>query len=77
MVRVKVTRNYQVTIPAEIRLKIDLKEGDYLEVYLDEENRIIMTKVKPSRRKTFKLGRKLTPEEIEELIKKGFWENLK
>jgi len=32
MTRVKITRNYQVTIPREIREKVRLREGDYLEV---------------------------------------------
>ena len=77
MVRVKITRNYQVTIPAEIRIKMGLREGDYLEVYLDRDNRIIMEKIAPRKRKTLKLGRRLTPEEIEELIEKGIKESIK
>ncbi len=73
--RVKVTRNFQVTIPVEIRNKIGLREGDYLEVLLDDRGRIIMVKVE-RKRKTLKAGRKLTPEEIERIIEKGLGETL-
>lgn len=31
------TRNYQVTIPKEIREKVGLREGDYLDVEVDDE----------------------------------------
>ncbi len=73
--RVKVTRNYQVTIPAEIRLKAGVKEGDYLEVYLNEDGCIVMKKVR-KKRKTLRSGRKLKIEEIDELIEKGREESL-
>jgi len=39
--RVKVTRNYQVTIPAEIRSRLGIREGDYVEVTFDEKNGVI------------------------------------
>lgn len=32
MATVKVTRNGQVTIPAQLRREMDIKEGDYVEV---------------------------------------------
>ena len=75
MTRVKVTRSYQVTIPKEIREKIGLKEGDYLEVEIDDEGRIIMTK-SVRKRRTLKAGRLLRPEEIEKLIELGIKRNL-
>ena len=75
MPRVKVTRNYQVTIPREIRERAGLREGDYLEVSLDRQGRIVMERVKPTR-KTLRSGRKLTPEEIERLIEAGMREAL-
>ncbi len=76
MPRVKVTRNFQVTIPAEIREVIGLREGDYLDVTLDENNRIIMVKIPYRKRKTLRAGRKLTPEEIEKIIVEGLEETL-
>ena len=76
MTRVKITRNYQVTIPAEIRKKIGLKEGEEVEIYLDESGRILIERV-GTRRKTLKYGRKLLPEEIDKIIEKGILEALK
>ncbi|ADC65707.1 transcriptional regulator, AbrB family [Ferroglobus placidus DSM 10642] len=35
--RVKVTRNYQITIPAEIRRKVNLRLGDVVDVTYDEK----------------------------------------
>jgi len=69
--KVKVTRHFQITIPAEMREKLEIKEGDYVEVMLDEHEGAII--VKPYRRRwtTLKLGRRLTPEEIEEIVREA------
>jgi AbrB family looped-hinge helix DNA binding protein len=69
MEKVKVTRNYQVTIPASIRSKISLKEGDILEVYLNGEE-IVIRKAR-SERPRIELGKKLALEDIEEAIERG------
>ena len=69
MERVKVIRNYQVTIPAAIREKLGIKEGDVLEVYLRGDE-IVLKKVSTSRPR-IRLGRKLTLEEIERAIEVG------
>ncbi len=63
---VKVTRNYQVTIPAVVRSKAGIREGDLVEVWFDEREGVI--KIAPVRRKrlTIRLGRRVTVEEIEE-----------
>ena len=65
---VKVTRNYQVTIPAAVRAKANIREGDLVEVLYDEDEGVI--KIIPVRRKrlTIRLGRRITVEEIEEAI---------
>jgi AbrB family looped-hinge helix DNA binding protein len=65
---VKVTRNFQVTIPAVIRDKIGLKEGDIVKVIYDEREGVI--KIVPIKRKrtTIKLGKSISVEEIEEAI---------
>jgi AbrB family looped-hinge helix DNA binding protein len=73
--RSKITRSFQVTIPKEIREALGLQIGDYLNIYVDEKGRIIMEK-KVVRRKTFRAGRPLTPEEIDEIIAKGLGENI-
>ena len=74
--KVKVTRNFQITIPAEIRRKLNLKLGDILDVSYDERTKEIIIRKVLEHRKTFKTGRKLTPEEIEDLIKSGLEESL-
>jgi transcriptional regulator, AbrB family len=68
---VKVTRNYQVTIPSNIRLKANIKEGSFVKVVYDEKEGVI--KLIPFKRKrlTIRLGRKITVEEIEEAIKEA------
>ena len=70
MILIKVTRNYQITIPSEIRKRLNIKEGEYLRVEV-EGDKIVLTKA--SRKwKTVKLGKKLTLDEIEESIERGF-----
>ncbi len=62
---VKVTRNYQVTIPAGVRERAGIREGDLVEVSYDEREGIV--KIAPVRRKrlTIRLGRSISVEEIE------------
>ncbi|AAK43179.1 AbrB/MazE/SpoVT family DNA-binding domain-containing protein [Saccharolobus solfataricus] len=69
MERVKVTRNYQITIPASARSKINIKEGDILEVYLNGDE-IVLRKVKTERPR-IRLGSKLSLGDIEEAIERG------
>ena len=76
MTRVKVTRNFQITIPSDIRSKIGLKEGEEVEVYLDDEGRILVERI-AAKRKTLTCGKKLLPEEIDEIIVRGLLEAIK
>jgi len=69
MERVKVTRNYQVTIPASIRNRLGIREGDILE-FLVEGDKIIIKKA-TSVRPRVRLGKRLTVEEIERDIERG------
>lgn len=69
MHRVKVTRNYQVTIPAEIRRALGINEGDVLEIFVRDEE-IIMRRIS-KKRKTIRLGKKLDVETIERSIEAG------
>jgi len=71
--RVKVTRSYQVTLPKDVREAVGIEVGDYLEVYVDESGRIVMEKVRRERLR-LAAGRKLTPEEIDEVIARGLGE---
>ena len=68
----KVTRNYQITIPADIRKHIDLERGDTLVIEYGEEEGVIRVRLpKKGRRKTRKLGKPLGIEDIEQSIEKG------
>ncbi|RLF22263.1 MAG: AbrB family transcriptional regulator [Thermoprotei archaeon] len=73
----KVTRNFQVTIPLEIREKLGVKEGDMIVFIFNEESgKVYMTKV-VERRLRLRANRKLTPEEIERIIERGLGECMK
>ncbi|GAB6136277.1 AbrB/MazE/SpoVT family DNA-binding domain-containing protein [Thermococcus prieurii] len=64
----KVTRNYQITIPAEIRKALGIKQGEYLTVELRGDE-IVIRKAEvewPS----IDLGKDFTPEEIEKNAEK-------
>ncbi len=68
----KVNRNYQVTIPKEVRTRARIEKGDSVLVEYDEEGELVV--VRPptkGRRKTWKLGARLTIERIEEGIERG------
>ncbi|MEM0079997.1 MAG: AbrB/MazE/SpoVT family DNA-binding domain-containing protein [Nitrososphaerota archaeon] len=65
---VKVTRNFQVTIPSRIRSRADIREGSFVRVIYDEVEGVI--KIIPLKRKrlTVTLGRQITVEEIEKTV---------
>ncbi len=68
----KVNRNYQVTIPKDVRRKAKIGKGDSVLVEYDEEEELV--KVRPparGKRKTWKLGARLTVKEIEAAIEQG------
>lgn len=68
----KVTRNYQITIPAEIRSRTRVERGDTLVMEYYEEEGVIKIRVpRKGRRKTMKLGRALDLKDIEQSIEKG------
>jgi len=65
---IKVTRNYQITIPADVRRRLNINEGDFIEIVYDESEGV--AKIIPVKRKrtTVKLGRKISVEEMEKII---------
>ncbi|MEM1635727.1 MAG: AbrB/MazE/SpoVT family DNA-binding domain-containing protein [Nitrososphaerota archaeon] len=65
---VKVTRNFQVTIPSRIRSRADIREGSFVRVIYDEVEGVI--KIIPLKRKrlTVTLGRQIMVEEIEKTV---------
>ncbi|EHP70073.1 looped-hinge helix DNA binding domain, AbrB family [Metallosphaera yellowstonensis MK1] len=68
MEEVKVTRNYQVTIPYEARRKLGIRIGDKLIVRVEGDNIIIRKKKGDIASLNLTLGRKITDEEINEVI---------
>ncbi|WP_099211540.1 AbrB/MazE/SpoVT family DNA-binding domain-containing protein [Thermococcus henrietii] len=68
----KVTRNYQITIPAEIRKALGIREGELLEVSI-EGDRIVLRRLRRER-KRLKLGKNVTLGEIEKSIEEGMRE---
>ena len=69
MKQVKVVRNYQITIPSEIRKAIGIKVGDVLLINV-VDNKIILEKVKDDL-PTFKAGERIEEKDIEEALLKG------
>ena len=68
----KVNTNYQVTIPKEVRTRANIERGDSVIVEFDEEEGTVL--VRPptkGKRKTWKLGRKLTAKDVELGIERG------
>lgn len=73
--KVKVTSNFQITIPLEVREKLGIKEGDFVDSTLDEKEGIII--VKPYRRKwtTVRFNRTITQEDIDNAIEEALNNN--
>jgi AbrB family looped-hinge helix DNA binding protein len=66
---VRVTRNYQITIPAEVRRRLGIEVGDRVLVEA-EGDRIVIRKAAGGLPR-IRLGLRLTPEEIDRLVEKG------
>jgi len=67
-VLVRVSRRFQITIPSEIRRKLGIREGDYVDVELDEREGVVI--VRPCRRKlcTPRFGRGLARKKMDETV---------
>ena len=48
MAVITVTRNYQITLPEDVRKKKDIKEGERLVVKLNDKGDIVVEKLKES-----------------------------
>jgi AbrB family looped-hinge helix DNA binding protein len=68
MEEVKVTRNYQITIPYEARQKLGIRIGDKLLVKVEGDKIIIQKKKGNIASLNLSLGRKITDEEINKTI---------
>jgi antitoxin PrlF len=68
----KINRNYQVTIPKEVRQRAKIERGDSVLIEFDEKEEIVKLRPpKRGKRKTWKFGSKLTVEHIEGSIERG------
>jgi AbrB family looped-hinge helix DNA binding protein len=68
----KVNRNYQVTIPKEVRTKARIDRGDSVLVEYDEEEGLVMVRPpKKGKRSSWRLGTRVTLEQIEDGIERG------
>jgi AbrB family looped-hinge helix DNA binding protein len=77
MATTKVTRHYQVTIPADVRVEAAVQQGDVLLVQYDKaEGAIKLRPRKRGARRTATLGRKVGLAEIELAITRGMKECL-
>lgn len=47
MAKVKVTRNYQVTIPEDVRKKLGIAEGDYVSIETLGKTQAVMKRIVP------------------------------
>ncbi|BDR91870.1 AbrB/MazE/SpoVT family DNA-binding domain-containing protein [Vulcanisaeta souniana] len=65
----KVTRNYQITIPASIRKRLGLRVGDTLIVRLEGERIILEPKRRSITEIRIRLGKKIDWRYVEETIR--------
>jgi len=71
MEEVKVTRNYQITIPYRVRKELDIKIGNKLLVQVDGNKIVIIKKTGDISSLGLKLGRKITEEEVNKTIREA------
>ena len=69
MAVIRVTRNYQITIPAEVRRRLGIRVGDRVLVEV-EGDKIVIRKASEGLPR-IRLGLRLTPEEIDRLVEEG------
>ena len=68
----KVTQNYQITLPSQVRSKAGVKVGDTLLIeFVEEDNTIRIRLPRKGQRKVMKFGRSPTVEEVERAIERG------
>jgi len=68
---VKVTRNYQVTIPVDVRDRLGVRGGDLVRIVYDEQEGVAKIIPVRKRRITIKLGREVSVEEVERLVEEA------
>ena len=72
---VKILRNYQITIPAEVRKRLALREGTKLAVEV-RNGEIVLRPAKP-KFPMVRMGRRITEEETERAIVEAMGEAIR
>ncbi len=67
-VLVRVSRKFQITIPAEIRRRLSIREGDYVDVELDEREEVIIVRPYRGKRSILRFSRGLSRKKIDEAV---------
>lgn len=65
---VRVSRKFQITIPAEIRRRLSIREGDYVDVELDEREEVIIVRPYRGKRSILRFSRGLSRKKIDEAV---------
>lgn len=47
MAKVKVTRNYQITLPEDVREQMAIEQGEYVEIVPVDQRRALLRKITP------------------------------
>ena len=66
---VRVTRSYQITIPAEVRRKLGIEIGDELTVRIEGDSMVV--EKAGEELPTYKAGRRIDLKDIEEALMRG------
>jgi AbrB family looped-hinge helix DNA binding protein len=70
-VLVRVSRRFQITIPSEVRRRLCIREGDYVDVELDEREGVIIVRPYRRKRSTLRFGRGLARKRIDETVEES------
>jgi|BEDMetMinimDraft_2_1075160.scaffolds.fasta_scaffold01220_3 AbrB family looped-hinge helix DNA binding protein len=71
MEELKVTRNYQVTIPASIREKLKIRVGDRLLIYTEGEKIVMVKKSGNISNLNLRLGKSFKDEDVNEDLREA------
>ncbi|WP_238026366.1 AbrB/MazE/SpoVT family DNA-binding domain-containing protein [Metallosphaera javensis (ex Hofmann et al. 2022)] len=71
MIEVKVTRNYQITIPQEIRTKLDINVGDKLILRIEGDRIVVEKKRGNIASLNVSIGKRITDEDVNRAVREA------
>ncbi|WP_287689226.1 AbrB/MazE/SpoVT family DNA-binding domain-containing protein [Metallosphaera javensis (ex Sakai et al. 2022)] len=71
MMEVKVTRNYQITIPQEIRTKLDINVGDKLILRIEGDRIVVEKKRGIIASLNVSIGKRITDEDVNRAVREA------